>query len=59
MKRHIIGLFTALVVVGLTGPALSAEQTVGLSVKMDCPTCPYMVKRSAKSIRRAGGKCLI
>jgi len=50
MKRHLVGLFTVLVLAGYSGTALSAEQTVGLSVKMDCPTCPYIVKRSLQKV---------
>ena len=36
--------------VGLSGPSLSAERTVDLAIKMDCPTCPYMVKRSLQKV---------
>lgn len=50
MKRHLVGPFTAIVLAGLSGTALSAEQTVGLAVKMDCPTCPYIVKRSLQNV---------
>ena len=50
MRRHLVGLFTAFVVAGYSGSALSAEQTVGLSVKMDCPSCPYIIKRSLQKV---------
>lgn len=33
------------VLLGGSPPALSAEQTVTLSVAMWCPTCPYIVSR--------------
>jgi mercuric ion binding protein len=31
-------------------PALSAEQTVTLSVKMWCPSCPYIIKRTLAKV---------
>jgi len=31
-------------------PALSAERTVTLSVKMWCPSCPYIVKNSLAEV---------
>lgn len=50
MKRYLIGLLTATILVGHSGVASSAERTVGLDVKMDCPTCPYIVKRSLQNV---------
>lgn len=38
------------VLLGASLPALSAEQTVTLSVKMWCSSCPYIVKRSLASV---------
>ncbi len=37
-------------VLALTRPALAAEQTVTLKVKMWCPSCPYIVKRSLAKV---------
>ena len=34
----------------LTRPALAAEQTVTLKVKMWCPSCPYIVKRTLQDV---------
>ena len=31
-------------------PALSAEQAVTLSVRMGCPTCPYIIKRTLAQV---------
>ena len=31
-------------------PVLSAEQTVTLSVKMWCPSCPYIIKRTLAGV---------
>ena len=48
------GLATALTLVGILvaggAPALSAEQTVKLGVKMYCPTCPFIVKRTLQKV---------
>lgn len=38
------------VLLGGSLPALSAEQTVTLSVKMWCPSCPYIIKRSLAEV---------
>ena len=37
-------------VLALTRPALAAEQTVTLKVKMWCPSCPYIVKRTLQNV---------
>ena len=50
MQRHLVGLFLAIVLIGHSGAAVSAERTVNLGVKMSCPTCPYIVKQSLKKI---------
>ncbi len=50
MQRHLTGLFLAIVLIGHSGAAVSAERTVSLGVKMSCPTCPYIVKQSLKKI---------
>ena len=48
------GFATALALVGILvaggTPALSAEQTVKLGVKMFCPTCPFIVKRTLQKV---------
>ena len=50
MKRTVLvfALFTTLLVAA--GPSLAAERTVTLSVKMWCPSCPYIVKRSLAQV---------
>ena len=50
MRRHLIGLFLAVAVIGHAGAAVSAERTVSLGVKMSCPTCPYIVKKSLQKV---------
>tara|TARA_R110000868_G_scaffold198069_1_gene444326 strand:+ start:6352 stop:6636 length:285 start_codon:yes stop_codon:yes gene_type:complete len=50
MNRYLIGLLAAIILVGHSGMAFTAERTVGLDVKMDCPTCPYIVKRSLQKV---------
>lgn len=50
MHKRLAGLFLAFVLIGYTGPAVSAEQTVSLSVKLSCPTCPYIVKKSLQKV---------
>ncbi len=48
------GLVTALTLVGILvaggAPASAAEQTVILGVKMFCPTCPFIVKRTLQKV---------
>jgi mercuric ion binding protein len=54
MKQSLLRVFTALaflaVFLGGTPPALSAEQTVTLGVKMWCPSCPYIIKRTLAQV---------
>lgn len=50
MQRHLIGLFLAVALIGHSGAAISAERTVSLGVKMSCPTCPYVVKKSLQKV---------
>ena len=50
MKRQLIGLFFAVALIGHSGAAVSAERTVSLGVKMSCPTCPYIVKKSLQKV---------
>ncbi len=38
------------VLLGGSLPALSAEQTVTLSVKMWCPSCPYIIKQTLAQV---------
>ena len=48
------GLATALTLIGILvaggTPAWSAEQTVKLGVKMYCPTCPFIIKRTLQKV---------
>ena len=46
MKRAVLGLVLFAALFASAAPSLAAEQTVILSVKMWCPSCPYIVKRS-------------
>ena len=39
-----LGLFAG------AGPALSAERMVTLDVKMSCPSCPFIVKRTLQGV---------
>ena len=50
MQRQLIGLFFAVALIGHSGAAVSAEQIVSLGVKMFCPTCPYIVKKSLQQV---------
>ena len=55
MKRSLSRVFMAVAVLpallGDSLPALSAEQTVTLSVNMWCPACPYIIKRTLAEVR--------
>ena len=54
MKRSLSRVFTILaflpVLLGGSLPALSTEQTVTLSVKMWCSSCPYIIKRTLAKV---------
>ena len=54
MKQSLSRVFTVLaflaVFLGASLPVLSAEQTVTLSVKMWCPSCPYIIKRTLAQV---------
>ncbi len=54
MKQLLSRVITILaflpVLLGGSLPALSAERTVTLSVKMWCPSCPYIIKRTLAQV---------
>ena len=54
MKQSLSRVLTVLAflpaLLGASPPALSAEQTVTLSVKMWCPSCPYIIKRTLAQV---------
>jgi mercuric ion binding protein len=54
MKQSLSRVITILaflpVLLGGSLPALSAEQRVTLSVKMWCPSCPYIIKRTLADV---------
>lgn len=54
MKQSLVGVLMAITfavgLVGGTRPALSAERSVTLNVKMWCASCPYIVKRTLQSV---------
>ncbi len=50
MKHYLTGMFFAVALIGHSGVAVSAERTVSLGVKMSCPTCPYIVKKSLQKV---------
>ena len=54
MKQSLSRVFTILaflpVLLGGSLPALSAEQTVTLSVDTWCPSCPYIIKRTLAQV---------
>jgi mercuric ion binding protein len=54
MKQSLSRVFTVLaflaVLLGGSLPALSAERSVTLSVKMWCPSCPYIIKRTLAKV---------
>ena len=46
MKRTALAVVLSAALFVSAAPSLAAEQAVTLSVKMWCPSCPYIVKRS-------------
>ena len=48
--RTLSAVALLLVLLGGSLPAFSAEQTVTLSVKMWCPSCPYIIKRTLAQV---------
>jgi len=46
MKRTALALVFSAALFASVAPSLAAERTVTLSVKMWCPSCPYIIKRS-------------
>ena len=48
-SRFVVFAFFAALLAHLPS-ASSAERTVALGVKMGCPTCPYIVKRSLQGV---------
>ena len=46
----LLGLALLAGILALTRPALAAEQTITLKVKMWCPSCPYIVKRTLQDV---------
>ena len=51
-KRALLaaGLWLGLGFFAGAGPALSAERMVTLDVKMSCPSCPFIVKRTLQGV---------
>ena len=50
MKPTALALVLSATLFAIAAPSLAAERTVTLSVKMGCPTCPYIVKRSLAKV---------
>ena len=50
MKRIVLALVLSATVFASAAPSLAAEQTVTLSVRMWCPSCPYIIKRSLAKV---------
>ncbi len=50
MKRPLLALVVSVALFGLASPALSAEQTVTLSVGLWCPSCTYIVTRTLQGV---------
>ncbi len=46
MKRTALAFVLSAALFASVPPSVAAERTVTLGVKMGCPTCPYIVKRS-------------
>ncbi len=46
----LLGLALLAGLLAVSRPALAAEQTVTLKVKMRCPSCPYIVKRTLQKV---------
>ncbi len=50
MKPTALALVLCAALFANTAPSVAAERTVTLSVKMGCPACPYIVKRSLAKV---------
>ncbi len=50
MKRTALGLVLSAALFAGAAPSLAAEQTVTLSVKMWCASCPYIIKRTLAEV---------
>ena len=50
MKRTALALVLTATLFASAAPSLAAERTATLSVKMWCPTCPYIVKRTLAKV---------
>jgi mercuric ion binding protein len=50
MKRTALALVLTATLFASAAPSLAAERTVTLSVKMWCPTCPYIAKRTLAKV---------
>ena len=50
MKRPLAALVLSVALFGPASPALSAEQTVTLSVDLWCPSCKYIVTRTLQGV---------
>ena len=48
--RILMAIAVLPVLLGSSPPALSAEQTVSLSVNMWCPSCPYIIKQTLAEV---------
>jgi periplasmic mercuric ion binding protein len=46
LSRFSMAVAALPILLGGSPPALSAEQTITLSVKMWCPSCPYIIKQT-------------
>ncbi len=50
MKRTALALVLSAALFASVAPSVAAERTVTLGVRMGCPTCPYIVKRSLAKV---------
>lgn len=50
MMFSLLGLALLAGLLAVARPALAAERTVTLKVKMWCPSCPYIVKRTLQKV---------
>ncbi len=50
MKRAALAFVLSATLFASAAPSVAAERTVTLSVKMWCPTCPYIVKRTLAKV---------
>lgn len=50
MKRTALAVVLSAALFAGAAPSLAAERTVTLKVKMWCPSCPYIVKRTLQNV---------